>query len=90
MFCQVGYETNRTNLDLLTMATCEITIPDKKIQEVLQRDRGMAALLEPIQNQILQAEMTDHLGASTEERTDDRRGYRNGSYQRKRHESRNA
>ncbi len=43
----------------------------------------MAALLEPILNQILQAEMTDHLGASPEERTDDRQGYRNGSYQRK-------
>jgi putative transposase len=26
--------------------------------------------------------MTDHLGASPEERTDDRQGYRNGSYKR--------
>ncbi|MCS3627231.1 transposase-like protein [Salinibacter ruber] len=43
----------------------------------------MAALLEPILNQILQAEMTDHLGAGPEERTDERRGYRNGSYRRK-------
>jgi transposase-like protein len=42
----------------------------------------MAALLEPILNQILQAEMTEHLGAGPEERTDDRQGYRNGSYQR--------
>ncbi|MCS4034550.1 transposase-like protein [Salinibacter ruber] len=58
-------------------------IDDEKIQELLHGDRGMAALLEPILNQILQAEMTDHLGASPEERTDDRQGYRNGSYQRK-------
>ena len=65
------------------MATFEITISDEKIQELLQGDRGMAALLEPILNQILQAEMTDHLGASPEERTDERRGYRNGSYRRK-------
>ena len=65
------------------MATFEITIDDEKIQELLHGDRGMAALLEPILNQILQAEMTDHLGASPEERTDDRQGYRNGSYQRK-------
>jgi len=42
----------------------------------------MAALLEPILNQILQAEMTDRLGAGPEERTDDRQGYRNGSYER--------
>ena len=64
------------------MATFEITIDDEKIQELLHGNRGMAALLEPILNQILQAEMTDHLGASPEERTDDRQGYRNGSYKR--------
>jgi transposase-like protein len=45
------------------MATFEITIDDEKIQELLHGDRGMAALLEPILNQILQAEMTAHLGA---------------------------
>lgn len=64
------------------MATFEITIDDEKIQELLHGDRGMAALLEPILNQILQAEMTDHLGAEPGERTDERQGYRNGSYQR--------
>jgi len=65
------------------MATIEITIDDQKIQQLLQGDRGMAVLLEPILNQILQAEMTEHLGAEPEERTDDRRGYRNGTYERK-------
>lgn len=64
------------------MATFEISIDDEKIQELLQGDRGMAVLLEPILNQILQAEMTDHLGAEPGQRTDQRRGYRNGSYQR--------
>jgi transposase-like protein len=43
----------------------------------------MAVLLKPILNQILQAEMTEHLGASPEERTSGRQGYRNGSYRRK-------
>jgi transposase-like protein len=33
-------------------------------------------------NEILQAEMTEHLGAEPGEQTDDRRGYRNGSYER--------
>ena len=65
------------------MATIEITIDDEKIQQLLQGDRGMAVLLEPILNQILQAEMTEHLKAKPGEQTDDRRGYRNGTYERK-------
>lgn len=64
------------------MATFEITIDDEKIQHLLQSDRGMAALLEPILNQMLQAEMTEHLGAEPDQRTDTRQGYRNGSYKR--------
>lgn len=43
----------------------------------------MAVLLEPILSQILQAEMIDRRGAKPEEHTDDRRGYRNGTYDRK-------
>jgi len=65
------------------MATFEITIDDDKIQDLLQGDRGMAALLQPILNQLLQAEMTEHLGAEPGERTADRRGWRNGSYERR-------
>jgi transposase-like protein len=65
------------------MATIEITVDDEKIQDLLQSDRGMAALLEPILNQLLQAEMTDHLRAEPGERTTDRRGWRNGSYRRR-------
>ncbi len=45
------------------MATIETTIDDEKIQQLLQGDRGIAVLLELIFNQILQAEMTEHLGA---------------------------
>jgi len=65
------------------MAAIEITIDDEKIQDLLQSDQGMVALLQPVLNQVLQAEMTDHLGAEPGERTDSRRGYRNGSYKRK-------
>ena len=65
------------------MATIEIEIDDEKIHQLLRGDRGMAVLLEPILNQILQAEMTEHLGAEPDEQTDDRRGYRNGSYERR-------
>ena len=65
------------------MATIEIEIDEQKIQQLLRGDRGMAVLLEPILNQILQAEMTEHLKATPGEQTDDRRGYRNGTYERK-------
>ena len=64
------------------MATFEITIDDEKIQDFLQSDQGMAALLEPILNQLLQAEMSEHLRAEPGECTTDRRGWRNGSYKR--------
>ena len=64
------------------MATFEITIDDEKIQDLLQSDQGMAALLEPILNQLLQAEMTEHLRAEPGERTTDRRGWLGGSYKR--------
>ena len=65
------------------MATFEVTTRDQKIQDLLQGDRGMAALLEPILNQLLQVEMNEHLRAELGERTDQRRGWRNGSYQRR-------
>jgi len=65
------------------MATFEMEIPDEKIQQMYEGDRGVAVLLEPILNQILQSEMTEHLGAEPGERTDSRSGYRNGTYQRK-------
>ena len=64
------------------MATFEITIDDTKIQELLQSDQGLAALLGPILNQVLDAEMTEHLRAAPHEQTDRRQGYRNGSYTR--------
>ena len=51
------------------MATFEITIDDEKIQDLLRSDQGMAALLEPILNQLLQAEMTEHLQAEPGEQS---------------------
>ena len=64
------------------MASLEFTLSEEEIQEALFGDRGMAVLMESVLNQVLQAEMTGHLGAAPEERTDGRRGYRNGSYER--------
>jgi len=61
--------------DIPTMALFEIAMDDEKIQDLLHENRGFAALLEPILNQMLQAEMTDHLGAKSTWRTDTRKGY---------------
>ncbi|WP_077616947.1 transposase, partial [Caenibacillus caldisaponilyticus] len=46
---------------------------------LLSQDQGLAKLLEQVLNQILEAQLTDQLGAGRYERTEERKGYRNGS-----------
>ena len=65
------------------MADLQFTISEEKIQAMLFGERGAEVLMEELFNQLLQAEMTEHLGASPGEQTKKRRGYRNGSYKRK-------
>jgi len=64
------------------MATFQITLNDEKIQGAREDGTVLSVLLEAMLNQVLQAEMTEHLGAAPGERTSRRRGHRNGSYQR--------
>jgi transposase-like protein len=45
---------------------------------LLQRPEGLADLIAEVLNQVLQAKLTDHLGADRHERSEDRVGYRNG------------
>jgi len=65
----------------------QIEIDDEKIQQLLRARRGMAVLLEPTGEpdsaEILQAETTEHLKAEPGEQTSGRRGYRNGTHERK-------
>ena len=63
--------------------TLFIDLCDEEFEKILLGDRGMDLLTEKVLNQILQAEMTDHLGAGRYERSEERTGYRNGSYERK-------
>ena len=63
--------------------TLFIDLCDEELEKILLGDRGMDLLTEKVLNQILQAEMTDHLGAGRYERSEERTGYRNGSYERK-------
>lgn len=60
----------------------EVPFDEKTLREVLIGDKGAEVLLETVMNEILQTEMTEHLRAEPGEQTDDRRGYRNGSYER--------
>jgi putative transposase len=60
-----------------------ITISDEIILHgFLSQDQGLAKLLEKALNQILEAQLTDQLGAGRYERTEGRKGCRNGSYPR--------
>ncbi|PEN15086.1 hypothetical protein CRI94_02010 [Longibacter salinarum] len=49
---------------MIAMATFEITIDNNTIQDLLQSDQGLSALLGPILNQVLDAEMSEHLRAA--------------------------
>ncbi|MCS3648510.1 IS256 family transposase [Salinibacter ruber] len=62
--------------------TLFIDLSDEELEKILLGDRGKDLLMEKVFNQILQAEMTDHLGADRYERSQDRSGHRNGSYER--------
>lgn len=62
--------------------TLSIDLSDEELEKILLGDRGKDLLMEKVFNQILQAEMTDHLGVNRYERSEDRTGYRNGSYER--------
>ncbi len=62
--------------------TLSIDLSDEELDNILLGDRDTELLTEKVFNQILQAEMTDHLGADRYERGQDRTGHRNGSYER--------
>ena len=64
------------------MAAVEITVDEEQLQGLFQSDRPLARLLEEICNQVLEAEISDHLGADPHERTEARSGWRNGHYER--------
>ena len=64
------------------MTQIQISFDEDTLREVLLGDKGAEVLLEKVMNEVLQAEMTEHLGAEPGEQTDERRGYRNDSYER--------
>ena len=62
-----------------TMANIDVTLnPDLLTNLLSDSGEGMKKLVESVLNQVLEAQMVDHLGADRHERSSDRTGYRNG------------
>jgi putative transposase len=61
------------------VADYDITLSEALVPGLLEQPTALAKLLESALNQVLEAQMRDHLGAERYERSDDRSGYRNGT-----------
>jgi putative transposase len=65
------------------MAGADIGVLGALLKEAFQGNAGMKLFLREVVQQVMQAESAEHLQASPHERTEDRKGYRNGSKPRK-------
>jgi len=65
------------------MAQYQVTLSSEILQQLFlgdSKDSGVNKLLESVLNQVLQAQVTEQIGAEPYQRTEDRKAYRNGSY----------
>ncbi len=60
------------------MTQYQITLNEQTLQRLFGADSQLAPLVEAILNQVLDAQVSEQLGAARYERTDERQGYRNG------------
>ena len=60
------------------MAAIDVSVSKELLPGLLGSQDGLAKLVETVLNQILEAQVTESLGAERHERSDDRLGYRNG------------
>lgn len=60
------------------MTQYQVTVNDQTLQRLFSGDSQLAQLLESILNQVLEAQVSEHLRAERYERTEERQGYRNG------------
>lgn len=60
------------------MTDYNITVGKELLPELLSSQDGLAKLVESVLNQILEAQVSESLGADKHERSDERLGYRNG------------
>ena len=60
------------------MASSEITLNREQLSDVLTDDKGLQGLVETVLNQVLEAQVTEQIGARPYERSEARQAYRNG------------
>ncbi|BDE08134.1 hypothetical protein WPS_34100 [Vulcanimicrobium alpinum] len=60
------------------MADYDLTLSRDAIPALLDQPAALGKLVEVILNQVLEAQMRDHLGAERYQRCEEREGYRNG------------
>jgi len=60
------------------MTDYNITVGKELLPELLSSQDGLAKLVESVLNQILEAQVSESLGADKHQRSDERLGYRNG------------
>ena len=65
------------------MTDKNITVNPALVKDLLTNQDGIAKLVESVLNQVLEAQVSESLGAEPHERTDERQGYRNGYRSRK-------
>jgi transposase-like protein len=64
------------------MAQYHITVDSEVLHHLFlkdAKDSGMSKLLESVLNQVLEAQVTEHVGAERDERNEDRQSVHNGS-----------
>jgi putative transposase len=61
------------------MTQYQVTVDEATVQQVLQRDDGLAELVSVVLDQILEFQVTEQVQAGRYERTPERQGYRNGT-----------
>jgi transposase-like protein len=72
----VSHTSNRRGNE--TLADYDLTLSRAAIPELLEQPAALGKLVETILNQVLEAQMREHLGADRYERIEEREGYRNG------------
>jgi transposase-like protein len=60
------------------MAGIDVSVGKELLPGLLGSQDGLAKLVEAVLNQVLEAQITESLGADKHERSDERQGYRNG------------
>ena len=60
------------------MADYDVTLSEAMMPDLMERPNALAQLVETVIQQVVEAQVSEHLGADRYERTEERAGYRNG------------